>query len=100
MHPASVKVSEPGCQAAAELAADIGHRRPGERASLLEANVVNLEPGNVPVPPAVNDRLGDLDGVDAELSPGVFKPGAQLPVRSATNTSSPASRSGWPVSSS
>jgi hypothetical protein len=45
--------TKPGGQAAAELAADIGHRRPGERAGLLEANVVNLEPRDLAVLPVV-----------------------------------------------
>ena len=42
MQPAPVDAGEPGGQAAAELAADIGHRRAGERAGLLEVEVVNL----------------------------------------------------------
>jgi DNA helicase II / ATP-dependent DNA helicase PcrA len=68
----------PGGQAAAELAADIGHGWPGERAGLLEAEVVDLQPGHLAVLPAVDDRLGDLVGGDAELGPGVLGPGAQL----------------------
>jgi hypothetical protein len=48
MQPAPMDTTQPGGQAAAELAADIGHRRPGERAGLLEAEVVNLEPGDLP----------------------------------------------------
>jgi hypothetical protein len=100
MQPAPVDATQPGGQAATKLAADIGHRRSGERASLLEAEVVNLEPGDLPGVPAANDRLGDLVGVDAELGPGVVGPGTQLQHEVGTNTSSPASRSGWPVSSS
>jgi hypothetical protein len=42
LQPAPVDAGEPGGQAAAELAADIGHGRPGERAGLLEAEVVEL----------------------------------------------------------
>jgi hypothetical protein len=99
MQPAPMDAGEPGGQAAAELAADRGHRRPGERASLLQAKVVNLEPGDLAVLPAADDRLGDLDGVDAKLGPGVLGQARSSLVRSATNTSSPASRSGWPVSS-
>src|SRR5215211_4059511 len=76
MQPAPVDATQPGGQATAELAADIGHGRPGERASLLEAEVVNLEPGDLPVLPAADDRLGDLLGVDADLGPGVLGPGA------------------------
>ena len=60
MQPAPVDATQPGGQAATELATDIGHRRPGERASLLEAKVVNLEPGDLTGVPAANDRLGDL----------------------------------------
>jgi hypothetical protein len=78
MQPAAVKVREPGGQAAAELATDIGHRRPGERAGLLEAEVVNLEPGHVAVLPAADHRLGDLVGVDAELGLAIVGPGAQF----------------------
>jgi hypothetical protein len=48
MQPAPVDASDPGGQAAAELAADIGHRRPGERAGLLvEAEVIDLQPGHL-----------------------------------------------------
>jgi hypothetical protein len=64
--------TKPGGQAAAELAADIGHRRPGERAGLLEAEVVELQSGHFAVAPAADDRLGDLVGVDADLGPGVL----------------------------
>jgi hypothetical protein len=42
MQPAPVSASQPGGQAAAELAADVGHRRAGERAGLLEAEIVDL----------------------------------------------------------
>jgi hypothetical protein len=72
MQPAPVDATNPGGQAAAELAADIGHRRPGERAGLLEAEVVNLQPADLAVLPAADDRLGDLVGVDADLGPGVL----------------------------
>jgi hypothetical protein len=51
---------------------------PDKRAGLLEAEVVDLQPGNLAVAPAANDRLGDLVGVDADLRPGVGGPGAQL----------------------
>ena len=84
MQPAPVDATQPGGQAAAELAADRGHRRPGQRAGLLEAEVVNLEPGDLPGPPAANDRLGDLFGVGAELGPGVLGQARSSPVRSAT----------------
>jgi hypothetical protein len=48
MQPAPVDAGDPGGQAAAELAADIGHRRPGERAGLLvEAEVIDLQPGHL-----------------------------------------------------
>jgi hypothetical protein len=79
MQPAPVDTTDPGGQAAAELAADIGHRRPGERTGLLEAEVVDLQPGHLAVTPAADDRPGHLVGVDAEPSPGVVGPGAQLP---------------------
>jgi hypothetical protein len=46
---------------------------------LLKVEVVDLEPADLAVPPAPDDRLGDLVGVDAELGPGVVGPGAQLP---------------------
>jgi hypothetical protein len=46
---------------------DRGHRRPGERAGLLKAEVVDLHPGDLAVLPAGDDRLGDLLGVDARL---------------------------------
>jgi hypothetical protein len=42
MQPAPMDTGDPCGQAAAELATDIGHRRPGERAGLLEAEVVDL----------------------------------------------------------
>jgi hypothetical protein len=100
MQPPPVSASQPGGQAAAELAPDLGHRRPGEQAGLLEAEVVGLQSGNLAVLPAANDRLGDLVGVDADLRPGVRDRARNSPVRSATNTSSPVSRSGWLVSSS
>jgi hypothetical protein len=58
--------------------ADVGHRRPGERAGLLQAEVVDLQPGDLVVLPAANDRLGDLLRVDTDLRPGVGGPGAQL----------------------
>jgi hypothetical protein len=77
MQPAPLDTSQPGGQAAAELAADIGHRRPGERAGLLEAEVVNLQPADLAVMAAADNRLGDLVGVDADLGPGVLGPGAQ-----------------------
>jgi hypothetical protein len=44
MQPATLNANKSGGQAAAELAADTGHRRPGEQAGLLEAQVVNLQP--------------------------------------------------------
>ena len=100
MQPAPVDATQPGGQAAAELAADIGHGGPGERAGLLEAEVVELEPGQLAVVPSADDRLGDLVGVDADLGPGVLGPGAQLTGQVRHNTSSPAWRSGWPVSNS
>jgi hypothetical protein len=78
MQPAPVDMNNPGGQAAAELAADMGHRRPGKRAGLLEAEVLDLQPGHLAVGPAADDRLGDLVGVDTELGPGVVGPGAQL----------------------
>jgi hypothetical protein len=78
MQPAPVSASQPAGQAAAELAADIGHRRPAERAGLLEAKVVDLQPGDLAVPPAADDRLGDLVRVDGDPRPGVLGPGAQL----------------------
>jgi hypothetical protein len=52
MQPTLVGAAEPGGQAAAELAADIGHRRPGERVGLLKAQVVDLQPGDLAVTPA------------------------------------------------
>ena len=52
MQPAAMGANKSGGQAAAELAADIGHRRPGERAGLLEVEVVNLEPGDLACLPA------------------------------------------------
>ena len=76
VQPASVSTSNPGGQTAAELAADIGHRRPGKGAGLLEAQVVDLQPGDFAVLPTADDRLGDLLGVDADLGPGVGGPGA------------------------
>ena len=97
MQPAPMDATKPGGQAAAELAADIGHRRPGQRAGLLKAEVVDLEPADLAVPPAADDRQGDLVRIHAELGPGVLRPGAQLPGQI---TNSPASRPGWPVSSS
>jgi hypothetical protein len=100
MQPTPMDASKPGGQAAAELAADNGHRRPGERAGLLEAQVGDLQPADLTIPPAADDRLGDLTGVDAELGPGVVGQARSSTVRSATNTSSAGSRSGWPVSSS
>src|SRR5215211_7640769 len=78
MQPAPMDANNPGGKAAAELATDIGHRWPGERAGLLEAEVVDLQPGHLAVLPAADDRLGDLVGDDAELGPGVLGPGAQL----------------------
>jgi hypothetical protein len=59
-----------GRSGGAELAPVIGHRRPGERAGLLEAEVVDLQPAHLAVLPAADDRLGDLLGVDADLGPG------------------------------
>jgi hypothetical protein len=78
MQPKPMFASEPGGQATAKLGADVGHRQAGERAGFLEADVVDLEPGDLAVLPAANDRLGDLVGVDADLGPGVLGPGAQL----------------------
>jgi hypothetical protein len=49
--------------------------RPGERAGLLQAEVVDLQSGHLAVPPAADDRVGDLVGVDPELSPTVLGPG-------------------------
>ena len=99
MQPAPVDATQPGGQAAAELAADMGHRRPDERAGLLKAEIVDLEPGDLAVLPAADNRLGDLVRVDTDLGPGVLGQARSSQVRSATNSSYPASRSGWPVSS-
>jgi hypothetical protein len=52
--------------------------RPGERAGLLKAEVVNLQPGRLAVLPAANDCLGDLVRIHADLRPAVLGPGAQL----------------------
>jgi hypothetical protein len=71
-----VGTSNPGGQTAAELPADIGHRRPGKGAGLLEAEVVELQPGDLAVLPTADGRLGDLLGVDADLGPGIGGPGA------------------------
>jgi hypothetical protein len=46
MQPAPLDASEPGGQAAADLGADVGHRRSGEGAGLLKAEVVDLQPGD------------------------------------------------------
>jgi hypothetical protein len=78
VQPALVSASEPGGQAAAELPADVGHRRAGERAGLLQAEIVDLQPADLAVAPVTNDRLGDLLGIDVELRLGVLGPGAQL----------------------
>jgi hypothetical protein len=40
MQPAPVGANKPGGQPAAKLGADVGHRRAGERAGLLQAKVV------------------------------------------------------------
>jgi hypothetical protein len=66
---------------------------------LLEVEVVDLQPGDLAVLPAADDRLGDLVGVDAELGPGVVGPGTQLPGQVGDKYRSPASRFGWPLSS-
>jgi hypothetical protein len=76
MQPVPIDATKPGGQAATELAADRGHRRPDERAGLLKVEVVDLEPADLAVLPAADDRLGDLVGIDAELGPGVVRPGA------------------------
>ena len=78
MQPTPVSTSKPGGQATAELAADVGHRRVGERAGLLEAEIVDLQPGDLAVLPAADDCLGDLVGVHADRRSGVLGPGAQL----------------------
>jgi hypothetical protein len=78
MQPAPVGASKPRGQPAAQLAADVGHRRAGERAGLLQAEVVDLQPADLAVPPAVDDRLGDLVGLHADRRPDVGGPGAQL----------------------
>jgi len=62
MQPAPVGASEPGGQAAAELTADIGHRRAGERVGLLEAEVVNLESGDFAVLAAANAAAAEPAG--------------------------------------
>jgi hypothetical protein len=52
MQPAVVDAGKPSGQTAAELAADIGHGRPGKGVGLLEAEVVDLQPGHLVVAPA------------------------------------------------
>jgi 2-polyprenyl-6-methoxyphenol hydroxylase-like FAD-dependent oxidoreductase len=69
MQPALVDATKPGGQAAAELATDIAHRRADKRAGLLEAEVVELQPGHLAVLPATDDRLGDLVGGRRRSSP-------------------------------
>jgi hypothetical protein len=76
VQPTPVGASKPGGQPAAELAADVGHRRPDKRVGLLDAEVVHLHSTDVPVAPAANDRLGDHVRVDTELCPGAMGPGA------------------------
>jgi hypothetical protein len=78
MQPAPVRASQPRGQATPQLAADVGHRRPGERAGLLKTKIVDLQPGDLAGLPAADHRLGDLVGVDADLGPGALGPGAQL----------------------
>jgi hypothetical protein len=48
MQPAPVGANKPGGRPAAKLGADVGHRRAGERAGLLQAKVVDLEPVTSP----------------------------------------------------
>jgi hypothetical protein len=100
MQPAPVGASEPHGQAAAELAADVGHRRAGERLDLLEAEVVDLQPGDLVVLPAAHDRLGACSGSMPTFPQVSWGQARSSQVRSATNTSSPGSGSGSPVSSS
>ena len=94
MEPSLVGADETRGQAAAELAADVGHRRAGERAGLLEAEVVDLQPGDLAVLSAADDRLGDLLGVDADLRPGVLGPGTELHREVGHKHRLPGSRSG------
>ena len=60
MQPTLLGTAEPDGEATAELAADMGHGRPDEGPGLLEAQVVDLQPGDLAVPPAADDHLGDL----------------------------------------
>jgi hypothetical protein len=90
MQPAPVDAGEPGGQPAAELAADIGHRRPGERAGLLEAEVVRLQPSDLTGLPAADDAWAMWSGSTPILAQESVGEARSSPVRSATNTSSPA----------
>jgi hypothetical protein len=76
MPPAPVSASQPSAQAAAELAADGGHRRAGERAGLLKAEVVAL-PGKRPGTGCLGRRNDQL------VMLAVIPPGATQPDRSA-----------------
>ena len=72
---------------AAEGAADIGHRRPGEQAGLLEAEVVRLQPSDLTDYASTGRMWSGSTPILAQESVGEAR---SSPVRSATNTSSPA----------
>jgi hypothetical protein len=98
MQPAPVDASDPGGQAAAELAADISHGWPGERARLFEAQVVDLQPSDLAFQQPMT-AWATWSGSTPSCCQVSWGQARSSPVRSAMNTSSPGSRSGWPVSS-
>src|SRR6266567_4970358 len=78
MQPAQVLPADLTSQPGAELLADVGHRRPDERAGLLGAQPAKLQALDVPSAPAVHHRQQGGLGADPDRGPGLLGPGAQL----------------------
>jgi hypothetical protein len=78
MEPTPMGAAEPGGQPAAELATEIGHRRPGEGTGLLEAEVVGLQPGDLTGLPAAETAWATWSGSTPTAAQVSLGPGAQL----------------------
>ncbi len=78
MQPAEVLAADLTGEPAAELLAEVGHRGPAQRTSLLHAHPANLQALDLAGAPTLHHRQQRHLGADPEVSPALLWPGTQL----------------------